>query len=37
MFIDHIIKLLKLKEKNFILIIKNQYNEIIHLKIVKKV
>ena len=33
---NYIIKLLRLRKKDFILVIKNQYNEMIHLKIVKK-
>ena len=34
--IDHIIKLLRSNKKNSILIIKDQNNEMIHLKVVKK-
>ena len=34
---NYIIKLLRLKEKDSILVIKNQYNEMIYLKIVKKI
>ena len=34
---NYITKLLRSKKKDSILVIKNQYNEIIHLKIVKKV
>ena len=37
MLIDHIIKLPKLKEKNSILIIKDQYSKIIHFKTIKEV
>ena len=35
-FMNYIIKLSRSKEKNFILIIKNQCNEMIHLKVVKE-
>ena len=34
---NHIIKLLKSKRKDSILIIKNQYNGMIHLKAVRKI
>ena len=34
---NHITKLLRSKKKNSILVIKNQYNEMIYLKVVKKV
>ena len=36
MLINYITKLLKSKEKNLILVIKNQYSKMIHFKIVKK-
>ena len=36
-FMNYITKLPKLKRKDFILVIKNQYSGMIHIKIVKKV